>query len=151
MTSSNHNSTPSRRRVPSPPALPPDSELIAPHILVEGDKPEDFLKLRAQTHDFANHPTGYASFLADLLASQSWEFARDSTLRSAALNLQIADNRESLDREFDFLDDPTRQYLAWQKLAADPAFRALLSDSDRLFRRLRQAQDSILKASARRR
>lgn len=147
MKSSTHNPTPPRRRVPPPPALPQEFDPIEPNELVPGDDITAFTKLREQTHAFANHPSGFPAVLTDILVGQCWEFYRNAAFRNTAMRIQIEYNEEKLQREFLEPGDDLRQYLAWKSLAEQPAFRELIHDSDRLFRRLRQAQDALLKAT----
>jgi hypothetical protein len=148
MTTSNQNPSPTptttRRRIlpaPSAPGTPP--EQLGPPHLITGDDPAFFHNLRAQTHSLAGQPQDFSAFLADLLAAEAWEFTRDKNMRAAAHNLQISDDHTALSAEFDHLDDPTRQYLAFRTLAAEAPFRELLRDADRSFRRIRQTHQSL--------
>lgn len=159
MSTSNHNSdSPSSALVPAPRrralrrALPPPDQLqpLVPHILQEGDDAGAFLNLSARAALLSGQSADFAGFLSDVLASQAWEFSRCETMRSAALHLQVEDDRESVDAAFQQIDDPTRQYLSYAKASAKPAWRELGRESERFFRRIRQSQDSIRKAISQR-
>jgi hypothetical protein len=108
------------------------------------------LNLRARASQLSGQSADFAGFLSDVLASQAWEFSRCETMRSAALHLQVEDDRASVDASFQEIDDPTRHYLSFGKVSAQPAWRDLGRESERFFRRIRQSQDSIRKAISQR-
>lgn len=135
-----------RRAVPPPTQPKP----VVAHVLHQDDDDAAYLDLRNRAHQLAGHTPDFAGFLADVLTDQAWEFSRDETMRSAAMNLQLTDDRHDVSSRFTTIDEPTRQYLAWEKLAARQPFRELLRDSERLYRRIRHGQDSIHKAVVRR-
>ncbi len=136
--------TTKRRATPNHPSTPPDSELLGSATLVHGDDPEAYERLRAKTHDLSGPPDHYNDFLADVLASSSWEFARTAQFRTSALNLQIADDWDRIGNEFEAPTAALRQYLAWKKVTPEQGFQTLLRDTDRHFRRIHQTHNGLL-------
>jgi hypothetical protein len=135
-----------RRVVPPPGAAAPQDEQAC-DVLYHGDDTARFFGMRAQAHQLAADPAAFIRFFADFLASEAMEFDRLQRLRAAAVNLQISDDYQRLTESFENIDDHSRQYLAYHKIASDPSCRVISQDADRAFRRTAQSHKIILQSS----
>gem|GEM_PF-3562224 len=112
--------------------------------LLDIESAANFHSLRSDVHEHFQPAGGYARFLADGLVDQAWEFVRTASSRTCGLHLQLFDDHEQVDREFEDLDPGTRIFLAMRNLASQKSFESILRHEERVHRRRRQFDQDLL-------
>jgi len=112
--------------------------------LLDIESAANYQTLRSDVHEHFQPADGYDRFLADALVDQAWEFVRTSSGRTCGLHLQIFDDQDQIDREFEDLDPGTRIHLAMRKLVSRPDFKSILQHEERVHRRRRQFDHDLL-------
>ncbi len=112
--------------------------------LLDIESAVNFHTLRSDVHEHFQPSGGYARFLADGLVDQAWEFVRTASSRTCGLHLQLFDDQEQVDREFEDLDPGTRIFLAMRNLASQKSFESILRHEERVHGRRRQFDHDLL-------
>lgn len=132
-------------------ALPPPApdQPFEHDLLLADDDPGALLDIRRRATQLSGDAADFAAYLGELLANSTWEHRRLESLRAASLNLQVEDDRAEVDAAFTTIDGPSRQSLAYRKLADQQSFRFLSAESDRYFRRIRQSLATLRQVASR--
>ena len=134
--------TPQKRRIRRSPK-PEHQPDLDTRSLINHEDPEAFANLRRCAIDRYDTRHPYDEFLAGVLASNLWRARRTAALEAAALDTEISEQLETVERDFDHIDDDCRTALAFKNESFAKLFHLIHRTESAYLRRVAAAQTAL--------